>query len=45
MLQRPVDLVEAGAVRNPFLLAGINQARELVYAVHTGPPGELQLAA
>lgn len=32
VLQRPVDLVESGAVRNPFLLAGINQARELAYA-------------
>jgi predicted nucleotidyltransferase len=32
LLERPVDLVERGAVRNPFLLAGINQAREIVYA-------------
>lgn len=32
VLQRPVDLVESGAVRNPFILAGINQAREVVYA-------------
>jgi predicted nucleotidyltransferase len=32
VLQRPVDLVERGAVKNPFVLAGINQAREVVYA-------------
>jgi predicted nucleotidyltransferase len=32
LLQRPVDLVERGAVKNPFVLAGINQAREVVYA-------------
>jgi predicted nucleotidyltransferase len=32
LLQCPVDLVERGAVKNPFVLAGINQAREVVYA-------------
>lgn len=32
VLQRGVDLVEAGAVRNPYVLAGINSAREVVYA-------------
>jgi predicted nucleotidyltransferase len=32
LLQRGVDLVEPGAVRNPYLLAGINASRELVYA-------------
>ena len=32
LLGRPVDLVEPGAVRNPFVLATINQAREVVYA-------------
>lgn len=32
LLGRPVDLVERGAVRNPFILAGINQAREIVCA-------------
>jgi hypothetical protein len=32
LLQRPVDLVEAGAVRNPYLLAQIERTRELVYA-------------
>jgi hypothetical protein len=28
----PVDLVEAGAVRNPYLKASIEQSRENVYA-------------
>ncbi len=32
LLGRPVDLVERGAVRNRFILAGINQAREIVCA-------------
>ena len=32
LLGRPVDLVEAGAIRNPFLLAAIDKAREVVYA-------------
>jgi predicted nucleotidyltransferase len=32
LLGRPVDLVEAGAIRNPYVLADINRARELVYA-------------
>jgi predicted nucleotidyltransferase len=32
VLQRTVDLVEAKAVRNPYLLEGINSAREVVYA-------------
>ena len=27
-----VDLVETGALRNPYLLARINDERELVYA-------------
>jgi len=31
LLGRSVDLVEPGAIRNPFLLAGINRAREVVY--------------
>lgn len=30
-LGRPVDLVEKGAVTNPYLLAAINRSRELVY--------------
>ncbi|MFT3811986.1 MAG: nucleotidyltransferase domain-containing protein [Acidovorax sp.] len=32
LLGRPVDLVEPGAVRNPYVAAGINQHRESVYA-------------
>ena len=31
-LGRPVDLVERGAVINPFILTRIDQERELVYA-------------
>ena len=31
-LGRPVDLVESGAVRNPYLRAAIDKSRELVYA-------------
>jgi hypothetical protein len=31
-LGRPVDLVEAGAVRNPYVLASIERNREVVYA-------------
>jgi predicted nucleotidyltransferase len=32
LLQREVDLVEPATLRNPFLLAGVNSSRELVYA-------------
>jgi predicted nucleotidyltransferase len=32
VLGRKVDLVETGAIRNPFILADIEKARELVYA-------------
>ena len=32
VLGRPVDLVEFGAVQNPYLRASINKSRELVYA-------------
>ena len=32
LLGRPVDLVQAGAVRNPFVLRQIEQERELLYA-------------
>jgi predicted nucleotidyltransferase len=32
VLGRRVDLVEWGAVSNPFILASIEKARELVYA-------------
>ena len=31
-LGRPVDLVEFGAVQNPYLCASIDESRELVYA-------------
>ena len=31
-LGRPVDLVESGAVENPYLRAAIDRSRELVYA-------------
>jgi predicted nucleotidyltransferase len=32
LLGRHVDLIEAGAVKNPYILAEIDRARELVYA-------------
>jgi hypothetical protein len=32
LLQRQVDLVEVGAVRNQYLRRGIEESRELVYA-------------
>jgi len=32
LLGRPVDLVEVGAVRNPYLREGIEASRQLVYA-------------
>lgn len=32
ILGRAVDLVQAKAVRNPYVLVSINQSRELVYA-------------
>ena len=32
LLERSVDLIEAGAVHNPYVLASINRTRELVYA-------------
>ena len=31
-LGRPVDLVESGAIDNPYLRATIDRSRELVYA-------------
>ena len=31
-LGHPVDLVESGTVRNPYLRVAIDQSRELVYA-------------
>ena len=32
VLRRPVDLVEAGAVRNPYLRDSIERSRRVVYA-------------
>ena len=32
LLERRIDLVEASAVRNPYLRQGIEESRELVYA-------------
>lgn len=32
LLGRPVDLVERGAVANPYILASINRSREVIYA-------------
>jgi predicted nucleotidyltransferase len=32
LLGRRIDLVEVSAVRNPYLLRGIEESRELVYA-------------
>ncbi len=32
LLGREVDLIEPGAIKNPYLLKDINRARELVYA-------------
>lgn len=32
LLRRHVDLIEPATLRNPYLLAGVNSARELIYA-------------
>ena len=32
LLRRRIDLVEVSAIRNPYLLRGIEESRELVYA-------------
>jgi predicted nucleotidyltransferase len=32
LLGRPVDLVEASALRNPYVRAAINHSKELIYA-------------
>jgi predicted nucleotidyltransferase len=32
LFQRPVDLVEAAALRNPFFIRQVNESRRLVYA-------------
>ena len=31
-LGRPVDLIESGVIRNPYLRAAIDRSRELIYA-------------
>jgi predicted nucleotidyltransferase len=31
LLQRSVDLVESGALKNPFVIASINRSRETIY--------------
>ena len=31
LLGRPVDLIEPGAVRNPYVLASINQQRAIIF--------------
>ena len=37
ILGRPVDLVEASAVKNPYVRATINRSKELIYAPSTRP--------
>jgi hypothetical protein len=32
LLGREVDLVEAGAIKNPYFIRSVNQSRELLYA-------------
>jgi len=32
LLGRKIDLVESGTINNPFILASIDRAREIVYA-------------
>lgn len=32
LLGRPIDLVEPGSIKNPYIRAGINRSREVVYA-------------
>lgn len=32
LLGRPVDLIEATSIKNPYILAAINQDREVIYA-------------
>jgi hypothetical protein len=36
LLGRPVDLLELGAVRNPYLRQGIEASRQLLYAASAG---------
>jgi predicted nucleotidyltransferase len=40
LLGRSVDLVEAGAIRNPFVLANINRSRVRVYARSEASAGD-----
>lgn len=32
LFQRPIDLVEARGVRNPYLIASINRSKQMLYA-------------
>ena len=32
LLRRPVDLIEAGGLRNPYLIASINRTKQMLYA-------------
>ena len=32
-LERPVDLIESGTIRNPYLQEAIDRSRELIYAL------------
>jgi len=32
LFQREVDLVEAGAMRNPYFIQAVNESRKLIYA-------------
>lgn len=32
LLQRPVDLIEAHTLRNPYLIASINRTKRMLYA-------------
>ncbi len=32
LLARPIDLIEARAVRNPYLIASLNRTKQLLYA-------------
>jgi predicted nucleotidyltransferase len=32
LLSRPVDLVEAGAIQNPYVLQGVSEQQQVLYA-------------
>lgn len=32
LLRHPVDLIEAGAVRNPYFIASLNRTKRMLYA-------------